>query len=425
MENRLETRLTFPTRRRALPLNGAASLAPRRASHEAFMAAALALARKGAGWTSPNPAVGAVVVRQGRVVGAGYHRRAGAAHAEVEALRQAGRRARGSTVYVTLEPCNHAGRTPPCCEAILAAGVRRVVAAMRDPNPITNGRGLARLRRAGIEVITGVLEAEAHRLNEPFHKAMTSTLPFVIAKIGQSLDGKIATTTGASRWITSPASRRAAHRWRARVDAILIGATTARRDDPALTVRGVRHRPGRPVKVIVDTHLRLPLGARCVSAASPAKTIIATAVRQGAKRAALLARGVEVLSLPARRGRVPLRPLLRRLLRADIQSVLLEGGGELLASALAERLVDRIVFVVAPLLIGGRTTPTSVGGPGIAALRDAVRLTDVVITPLGPDWCLEARVVYPKTGARGTGHGAGVRTNTQSHAPRPTPHTPR
>jgi diaminohydroxyphosphoribosylaminopyrimidine deaminase/5-amino-6-(5-phosphoribosylamino)uracil reductase len=337
-----------------------------------------------------------VLVNHGRIVGQGYHWKAGAPHAEVEALRTAGTAARGATLYVTLEPCNHTGRTPPCCEAILSAGVSRVVIAMKDPNPITNGRGLSRLRRAGVDVVTGVLRDEAEALNEPFRKAMTRGLPWTVAKAAQSLDGKIATAGGESRWITSPQARAIGHRWRSRVDAILVGVNTVLRDDPLLTVRGASRRSGRPIKVIVDSHLRTPLSARCLSRQSPSPTIIATAVRAGAKRAALLRRGVEVWSLPVtRRRRVPLRPLFRALARRGVQSVLAEGGGEVLASAFAERLVDRVAWFIAPLVIGGREAPGAVGGEGIRRLSQAVRLKELVCSRLGPDLYLEARVVYP------------------------------
>ena len=229
------------------------------------MRRALALARRGAGRTAPNPLVGAVVVRGGRVVGAGYHHRAGAPHAEVLALRQAGRRARGATLYVTLEPCNHHGRTPPCCDAILAAGIARVVVADLDSNPLTAGRGLARLRRAGLRLTTGLLAQDARALNAPFHKVMRTGLPWVIAKIGQSLDGKIAARSGASRWITSAPARRLGQVWRGRVDAVLVGVNTVLQDDPRLSARAGRPRRGRPVKVIVDSRLRTPLTARCLS----------------------------------------------------------------------------------------------------------------------------------------------------------------
>lgn len=383
--------------------NGAQHVSVARARHTAdphdvdvrYMAQALALARKGLGRTSPNPTVGAVLVKDGRIVGQGFHRRAGASHAEVEALRQAGRQARGATLYVTLEPCDHIGRTPPCCDALIAAGIARVVAAMTDPNPITNGRGLARLRRAGIRVATGVLQKETQHLNEPFRKAMTTGLPWVVAKVGQSLDGKIATRTGESRWITSPAARRLAHQWRSRVDAILVGVNTILRDDPELAVRGAPHRAQRPIKVIVDSHLRTPIRARCLSSHPPAPTIIATTGGGGAKQRGLAQRGVEVWRLPARGGRVPLRSLYRQLVRRGVQSVLMEGGGEVLASALEDRLIDYVVFFMAPRLIGGREAPSALGGRGASRLANAVQLADMTVTRVGRDLCVEARVVYP------------------------------
>lgn len=364
-------------------------------AHERYMRLALRLARQAQGHTSPNPMVGALVIRDGRVVGQGYHRRAGAPHAEVEALRQAGARARNATLYVTLEPCNHTGRTPPCCDAIIAAGISHVVVAAKDPNPITNGRGITRLRREGIQVVRGVLESEAQALNEPFRKAMQTGLPLVMAKIGQSLDGKIATADGQSRWITSEASRRLAHRWRSRADAILVGINTILQDDPVLTARAGTPRPARPVKVIVDSRLQMPASARCLSAASPIPTLIATTRRHPARAAALARRGAEVLVFPPRHGRVPLRRLCRSLARRGIQSILIEGGGEVLASALAERLVDRVVFFIAPILIGGRTAPSSIGGTGIDRLTRAIRLGDVIVRRVGPDLCVEGRVIYP------------------------------
>lgn len=366
------------------------------------MALALRLARKAMGQTSPNPMVGAVIVNDGRIAGQGYHRRAGAPHAEVVALRQAGAAARGATLYCTLEPCNHVGRTPPCCEAIIASGVAKVVVATRDPNPITNGRGLARLRRAGISVIVGVLADDARELNAAFFKVMRTGLPYAIAKAGQSLDGKIATVTGESRWITSPASRTVGHHWRSRVDAILVGVNTVLRDDPRLTARTGPRRADRPVKVILDSRLRTPLAARCL--ASPPATIIATLSRNRARQAAFARRGVEVISLrPAGRQsrrhggeRVPLRPLCRLLACRGLHTVLIEGGGEALAGALAERLVDRIIFCIAPILLGGRAAPSSIGGEGVSRLSRAIRLKALSCARVGADLCVEAQVMYPK-----------------------------
>ena len=360
------------------------------------MARALQLARRALGRTAPNPAVGAVIVNHGRIVGEGYHRRAGLPHAEVEAIRRAGLRARRATLYVTLEPCQHTGRTPPCCDAILSAGLARVVAATVDPNPLTRGRGFTRLRRAGIVVMTGVLKPEAQRLIEPFSKVMRAGLPFVIGKIGQSLDGKIATANGESRWITSPASRRLAHEWRSRADAMLVGVRTVLRDDPRLTVRGVPHRPGRPVRVIVDSRLRTPLTARCLARSSATPTLIATTRHYAARSQVFKRRGVEVVVLPARNGRVSLVALCRLLAARGLHTVLIEGGGEVMASALNERLIDRLVWIVAPMLIGGRAAPGSVGGTGVAHLARAIRLREVSCRRVGPDLCVEARVVYPR-----------------------------
>ncbi|OGX28679.1 MAG: riboflavin biosynthesis protein RibD [Omnitrophica WOR_2 bacterium RIFCSPHIGHO2_02_FULL_67_20] len=367
---------------------------------------ALRLARRSEGETSPNPPVGAVIVKGGRLVGWGWHRRAGAPHAEVDALRRAGARSRGATLYVTLEPCNHTGRTGPCCGAIRAAGIARVVIGAKDPNPMTDGRGIARLRRMGVRVATGVRAPEAERLIEPFRKAMTTGLPFVVAKAAQSLDGKIATSSGQSRWITSAPARRAGHAWRARLDAILVGIDTVLTDNPLLSARFGRRRAGRPLKIIVDSRLRTPPSARCLSSASPAPTLIATCLprrlaqqRHSAVRA-LARRGAEVVVLPARRGRVPLERLFRLLVRRGIHSVLIEGGGEVLAGALAERLVDRIAFFVAPLLIGGRASSSSVGGAGARRLSEAVRLQRLAWSRVGPDLCVEADVVYPKRSAR-------------------------
>ena len=375
---------------------------------EPYMKYALRLARRAIGQTSPNPMVGAVIVKHGRVVGVGYHRRAGLSHAEAIALRKAGASARGATLYVTLEPCNHTGRTPPCCDAILAAGIRRVVVAVKDPNPITNGRGLARLRRAGLQVVTGVLAKEAQEVNAPFWKAMRQRLPFVVAKAGQSLDGKIATATGESQWITSAASRRMTQHLRRRVDAILVGVNTVLRDDPRLTVRVGRPQARRPLRIILDSRLRIPLAARCLAGATRQPTLIATTANSPAKQQALQRKGVEVLRLPAQGGRVPLARLCRRLVRRGVQSMVIEGGGEVLASAFSARLVDRVIIGVAPLLIGGRNAVSTIGGGGIRRLSQAIRLTEVTYHRVGPDLCVEGRVIYP-SGHRTSdiGHRAG------------------
>lgn len=361
-----------------------------------FMTQALGLARRAEGKTAPNPLVGAVVVNRGRVVGSGYHKRAGSAHAEAAALRSAGARARGGTLFVTLEPCDHHGRTPPCTEALIRSGIARVVIGARDPNPISNGRGLKRLRGAGIQVRLGLLSREARALNLPFEKAMTRKLPMVIAKVGQSLDGKLATVSGESRWITSVAARRLGHVLRGSADAIVVGINTVLKDDPRLSARGVGAASGKPAKVILDSHLRIPLKARCLQASSAALVIIATVSTNAKKRQALERKGAEVWVFKSVRGRVPLTTLFKQLAARGLQMVLIEGGGEVLASAFAERLVDRVVWCVAPILIGGRTAPTSVAGSGVRRLSQAVRIRDIQVRRVGGDVCIEGKTIYPK-----------------------------
>ena len=369
-----------------------------------FMGMALALAARAQGQTRPNPMVGAVVVRHGRVVGIGYHHRAGWPHAEVLALRTAGARARGAVLYVTLEPCRHTGRTPPCVPAIVAAGVRRVVAAMPDPSPRMRGRGLRALRAAGLAVRAGVCRAEAQRLNEVYLTWRRRLRPFVTVKVAQSLDGKIATVTGDSRWITGPAARRVAHALRGSVDAIMVGVRTVLADNPRLSARGARppcppggrgawhQRPFRPpLKVVVDSTCRTPTTARLLTGGDP--VLIATTTRApSARRRALAARGAEILVLPSRDGQVDLRALLRALARREITHLLLEGGGELIAAALRDRLVDRWIAFLAPSLIGGRAAPTPVGGAGIRALRQAVPVRVIAWSCVGDDLMVEARI---------------------------------
>lgn len=364
-------------------------------AHQHYMKIALSLASKAMGRTSPNPVVGAVLVKKGRIVGRGYHHRLGAPHAEVEALRKAGPAARGATLYVSLEPCNHVGRTMPCCDAILKAGVTRVVAAVKDPNPITRGQGLSRLRRAGVKVTVGLLADEAKALNAPFFKAMRRGLPYVTAKLAQSLDGKIATTTGQSRWITSEASRKKVHQLRGLTDAVLVGINTVLVDDPLLSAREGKLRQHRPIKVIVDSRLRMPFNARCLSAKSPAPAFIATTVHFPQREKQLKRRGARVLHFSANRGRVPLKSLFRALLHLGIHSVLLEGGGELFAGALAERLVDRFVLFTAPIIIGGRKAPSACGGLGVQQLSQAIRLDKMTVSRIGPDLCIEGNIIYP------------------------------
>lgn len=316
------------------------------------MRRALRLAERGRGRTAPNPIVGAVVVRGGRVVGEGWHRQLGAPHAEVEALARAGRRARGATLYVTLEPCAHHGRTPPCTEAVLAAGITRCVVALRDPHEIVNGRGLRRLRLGGVRVETGLLAAEAREALGGYLLAHGRSRPRVTWKVAASLDGRIADGRGRSRWITDGEARRKGHELRAASDAIVIGAGTARADDPRLTARLGRN-GAQPLRVVCDTALRLPLTLRLFSRALARGTVVACSRRASAARvAALEARGVAVWRLPALRGGVSPAALARRLAEYGRHEVLLEGGATLGRSWLEAGLVDRVALFAAPLVLG-------------------------------------------------------------------------
>lgn len=357
----------------------------------AWMGRALRLASRGRGRTSPNPMVGAVVVRDGELAGEGYHRQVGGPHAEVWALRQAGERARGATLFVTLEPCCHRGRTPPCAEAIIAAGVRRVVAAMLDPDPRVAGRGLAQLRAAGVQVTMGVLEEAARQLNEGYLKRVATGLPFVTLKAAMSLDGKIATAGGESKWITGERARALGHRLRGRHDAIVVGVGTVLADDPELTVRLARGRS--PRRVVVDSRGRTPPTARLLRADDRPAVIAVTEAAPSSRREALSAAGAEVWVAPAAGGRVHLGWVLRRLADEGANSALIEGGGTLGAAALAAGLVDRVYFFVAPLLIGGKEACTPLEGDGAACLAEAWRLQAVKVRRVGEDLLVMGDVV--------------------------------
>lgn len=357
------------------------------------MREALDLAAGGAGWVSPNPLVGCVIVRAGKVVGRGYHQRFGGPHAEVHALREAGSQARGAALYVTLEPCCHTGKTPPCADAILRAQVERVIVAMRDPNPRVDGGGLSRLEKAGVHVTVGVCETEAQRLNEAFTKHITTRRPFVISKSAITLDGKIATRSGASRWITGEAARAAGHQLRHASDAIVVGIGTASQDDPQLTTR-LPNQPGsNPLRVVVDSTLRLSPRAQVADVAEDRRTLVASTERLDNPRArALQERGVEVISLPAQRdGRVDLDSLCNALGERGIASLLVEGGATLTAALLERRLIDKMVFFVAPKIIGG--DGISVFGPcGVHSMEQVLSLRHMTSRTVGDDFMLEA---YP------------------------------
>ena len=357
---------------------------------EIYMRRALEIARYAKGRTSPNPLVGALVVRGGRIVGEGWHRKAGTPHAEVHALRQAGEDAAGATVYVTLEPCAHYGRTPPCAEALIEARVSRVVVAARDPNPLVAGKGIAMLRAAGIEVAEGVLAKEAQALNEAFFKWMQTKLPFVALKTAMTLDGKTATAAGESKWITNEASRRFVHALRDAHDAVLTGIGTVLADDPALTARlpeGGRN----PLRVIADSRARTPLTAQVVTDGCAPTLIAVSPGAPAARVAALREAGAEVITCGAGEC-VDLAALLAALGARGVTSLLAECGAVLNGALLAARCIDRVYAFFAPKLVGGAAAPTSFGGAGFARLADAVRLTEIETRLFDGDVLVSGRV---------------------------------
>ncbi|MEK6716626.1 MAG: bifunctional diaminohydroxyphosphoribosylaminopyrimidine deaminase/5-amino-6-(5-phosphoribosylamino)uracil reductase RibD [candidate division NC10 bacterium] len=371
-----------------------------------WMRRALDLAARARGRTSPNPMVGAVLVKDGQLIGEGFHAYAGSDHAEVAALRDAGPAARGATLYVSLEPCCHYGRTPPCVEQILQAGIRRVVAACEDPNPAVSGKGIAALRAAGLSVDVGVLAEEAERLNEAFFTHVRTGRPFVTLKVAASLDGKIATRTGESRWITGESARRRVHQLRNEMDAVLVGIGTVLRDDPLLTTRlGIADQRD-PIRVVVDNLARLPLRAKAVNRASTAPTILAVSqMAPRTKLEALEREGVQVIVVESSPRRVSLERLIEALGKRGILSVMIEGGAEINASALREGVVDKVLVFLAPILIGGKSTPTAVGGDGIESLTQAVRLRDVRIERFDGDILVEGYIqkAAGEPGSRGAG----------------------
>ncbi|HLB26527.1 MAG TPA: bifunctional diaminohydroxyphosphoribosylaminopyrimidine deaminase/5-amino-6-(5-phosphoribosylamino)uracil reductase RibD [Dehalococcoidia bacterium] len=367
-----------------------------------YMQRALELARAALGTTSPNPTVGAVVVLDGEIVGEGAYSGPGTPHAEIVALERAGEAARGATVYVTLEPCSHSRardgqpRTP-CAQALIAAGVARVVYSIDDPDERTAGSGAASLAAAGIAVQAGEGEAEARRINEAFIKHRTRGLPFVVAKFAASLDGRIAAASGDSRWVSGPRTLEWAHELRTRVDAILVGSSTVVVDDPLLTARpGGRDAVRQPLRVVVDSRGRTPPMARVLG--GPARTLIATLESAPERwRAALQAAGAEVLSFPEDGGRVDLQALLRELAERDVLSLLVEGGGVILGGFFDRGLVDKLHAVIAPLIIGAEDAPAAVAGRGAYRMADALRLRDITVERLGEDLLVTGYPQYPET----------------------------
>ena len=354
-----------------------------------FMQRALVLAAKGRGRTSPNPVVGAVVVQHGQIVGEGYHARAGESHAEVVALENAARAASGADLYITLEPCCHHGRTPPCTDRIIQAGIRRVVIPTLDPNPLVSGGGVQTLRAAGITVEPGLLAEEAVSLNEAFIKFIKYRTPFVILKAAVSLDGKIATRTGDARWISGERSREHVHALRDQVDAVIVGNGTIRRDNPRLTTR--LPEGGRdPIRVNVDGLGPLPLDAQVFQAGAASRTWVAVAADAPTERiGTLLRRGLTVLEAGGSHGRIRLEHLLKRLGEREVTSVMIEGGEGIFTSAIEEGIIDKFLLFVAPLLVGGKTAPSVFGGAGVEEIGHAFRLYRLRIEQLGEDLLIE------------------------------------
>ena len=357
---------------------------------EQWMKRVLRLAEKGRGRTSPNPMVGALLVKGGRVIGEGYHARAGEPHAEILALGQAGKKAKGATLYLNLEPCTHYGRTPPCAPQVIKAGLKRVVVGMEDPNPQVKGRGVESLRRAGLEVELGILERQCQRLNEAFCKYIVVKEPFVILKAAATLDGKIATRDGDSKWITGEAARRLVHRLRDQSDGVVVGIETILKDNPLLTarIRGARD----PFRIILDSRLRIPEEAHVIEA-SPSKTIIATTGGISKEKAERLAeKGVQILVFDSIEGRVNLKACLRRLAEMGMMNLLVEGGSQVNGSFLDQGLVDKLFLFLSPKLIGDRQAPGIFGGRGVRSLKKAIMISELRMRKVGGDILFEGYI---------------------------------
>ena len=356
---------------------------------EDYLRLAITMASRALGRTSPNPVVGAIIVRNGRIVGKGYHRGAGTPHAEIHALAEAGRKANGADLYINLEPCCHYGRTPPCADAIIQAGIKRAFVGIQDPNPLVSGKGIKRLREAGVRVKTGILEEACRKVNEVFIKYITTKRPFVILKAAASLDGKIAAVGGNAKWITNEKSRQYVHRLRDRVDAVLVGIGTVAKDDPMLTVR-LQNRGGHdPIRIVVDSTLKISLRAKVFNPLSKAPTIVATTPKASTRKIKEIEKkGGKVVVIPSP-AKVNLQLLMETLGKEEITSVLIEGGGQINTSALDEGIVDKVVFFFAPCILGGAKAPMIVGGKGVSNVEDGLRLDRIKTRRFGDDVMIE------------------------------------
>ncbi len=357
---------------------------------EFYMERALKLARRGEAWVSPNPMVGAVIVKRGRIIGEGYHQKFGGNHAEINAINHASELTKGATIYINLEPCTHYGKTPPCIESVIAAKPRRVVIGTPDANPVVAGKGIETLKRHGISTTVGILEESCRELNERFFKFMRTGIPFVTLKFAQSIDGRIATASGHSRWISSGQSLKFAHALRSHHDAVLVGSGTLSKDDPELTVRLVRGRS--PLRIVVDSHLRISLDARILKDQNKAGTIIATTNNADRdKRARLTELGIEVLIVDTGKDRrVDLVRLLMELGKRNISSVLVEGGAAIITSMLSEQLPDRVVIIIAPKIVGKGLE--AIGDLGIKSINESLKIAYRKVRRLGDDLVIDGRV---------------------------------
>lgn len=355
--------------------------------HEKFMSKALKLALKAKGKTSPNPMVGALVVKDGRITGKGFHEKAGSPHAEIIALDEAGRSSRGAELYVTLEPCVHFGRTPPCVNRIISSGIKEVFIGMIDPNPLNNGKGIQILRQNKIKVKVGFLEKELRKMNEVFVKYITQKLPFVTVKVAESLDGRIATRTGDSKWITSDKSRSFAHRLRGGYDAVMVGVNTVLRDNPRLDAwYSDRH----PVKVVVDTQLSTPQDAAIFSVNTNVIIVtLSTRPGQETENRKALAAKARILEVKEKSGQINIKDMLKRLAQLEITNILVEGGGTLIGSFFDDGLVDKAMFFISPKIIGGKEAIGSVMGKGITRIDNAIRLKEIKMRRFGEDILVE------------------------------------
>lgn len=355
---------------------------------EYYMGLAINLARKGIGKVNPNPMVGAVIVEDNKIVGTGYHEKYGGKHAEVNAIENSRESLNGSTMYVNLEPCSHFGKTPPCVDKIIESKINKVVIASVDPNPLVQGKGVKKLRDAGIEVKVGVLDEENKKLNEVFLKYIKNKKPFVVMKVAMSLDGKIATTTGQSKWISCDESRRYVHKLRSEVMSILVGINTVIKDDPMLDCRLENGK--NPIRIIVDTTLKIPIDSKIVSSSKSIRTIVVTTKNANRNVMKLLeGKGVEILTVNLKNNLVALKEMINKLGELNIDSILIEGGSSLNFSAMNENIVDKIQVYVAPIILGGESSKTPIGGQGVDDIKEAFKLHKLEYKQIGSDILIE------------------------------------